>query len=100
MSYSKKLPIISEKEFVEKASAIKEFSSPRGQRYEVLSVEGKIMKFKRLDAKSGKSESFSLHAVYVAYDCIEEFLAESFIPFVSSKHSPARALLLALKLIG
>ena len=100
MSYTKKLPIISEQEFLEKASTIKEFSSPRGQRYKVLSVEGKIMKFKRLDAKSGKSESFSLHAVYVAYDCIEEFLTENFEPFVPRQHSPARALLLALKLIG
>jgi hypothetical protein len=99
MSYIKKLPLISEKEFLEKASAIKEFISPNEKRYKVLSIEGDIMKFLRLDAESGKSESFSLLDVYLAYKTIDHFHTENFRPFVPRKHSPARALLLKLNLI-
>lgn len=99
MAYTKVHPTVSESEFIKKASLIKDFVSPTGKRYKVLSVENGIMKFLRLDAESGKPEKFSLFDVYKGYSSIEHFHTENFRPFVPRKHSPARALLLALGLI-
>lgn len=97
--FQKKKPIISESDFLEKASKIKSFKSSNGRRYQVQRIENNDMFFLRLDAKSEKQWRMNLKEVYRAYKELEDFATINFKPFVPITHSPARGLLIFLDLI-
>ena len=100
MAYSKKLPIISEKDFLVKAKLVTQFISPNQKRYEVVRIQGDEMIFNRLDAKGNEPWKMKLKDVYIAYLKLTSFETENFRPYLKRTHSPARALLLKLQLIG
>ena len=100
MAYSKKLPLISENEFLLKAKQISQFISPNQKRYEVVRIQGDEMVFNRLDAKGSEPWKMNLKDVYKAYSELTSFETENFRPYLNRTHSPARALLLKLGLIG
>lgn len=96
---SKKKPIISIIEFLEKASLVKAFTSSSGKGYKVTKIENNVMWFLRLDAKGDKPWDMDLNSVYKAYKELEDFDTLNFKPYVNRRHSPARGLLLYLELL-
>ncbi len=58
------------------------------------------MKFLKLDANSGKPESFSLEDIFLAYQSIDVFTTLNFRAFVERRDSLSRALLLKMDLIA
>lgn len=99
MKYKKRLPIISLEEFLTRAREVKAFRSSTGRRYQVVYCENSIMAFKRLDAKSQKPWEMDLQMIYMAYSELSSFPTENFRAYVPIRHSPARGLLLHLKLL-
>lgn len=98
-SFKKVIPIIPLSDFLEKARLVKSFASSNDRRYEVQRIEGDVLYFFRLDAKSKEEWSMNLIEVYRAYKDLDDFKTENFKPFVPITHSPARGLLLHLGLI-
>ena len=98
-TFKKVKPIVSLSEFLDNARKVKSFTSSNGRRYEVQRIENEEMFFLRLDAKSEEEWSMNLKEVYRAYKELEDFATVNFKPFVPITHSPARGLLLYLRLI-
>lgn len=86
-------------EFLLKAVKVDRFTSSNGRRYEVKYVKDDIMHFIRKDADPEHDWSFDLKDVYKAYIELENFDTISFKKFVPRRHSPARGLLLHLRLL-
>jgi hypothetical protein len=97
--YKKVKHLISLKEFETRAIKISSFSSSRGQRYKVQSVEGNVMHFIRLDAKSSRVWDMDLELVYRAYSELDDFATINFKLYVPITHSPARGLLIHMGLL-
>ena len=99
MKFIRSKPIIALESFLHGSGKVKDFTSSSGKRYRVLSIENNTMKFIRLDAASTDPWEMDLKGVYRAYSELEDFSTISFKKFVPRKHSPARGLLLHLKLL-
>jgi hypothetical protein len=99
-SFSKILPVISQADFLSRAGQVKSFTSSNGKRYEVQNVVDNIMSFKRLDAKSLQVWTMDLKQLYKAYIELNDFVTENFRPYVPITHSPARGLLIHLRLLA
>lgn len=93
-------PIISLSEFLDKARKVKSFTSSNGRRYEVKRIENDEMFFLRLDAKSEEEWSMELKEVYRAYKELDDFATVNFKPYIPIIHSPARGLLLHLRMLA
>ena len=98
-TFHKTKPTVSLTNFLERANAVKGFTSSRGQRYKVLRIENGKMFFLRLDAKGNKEWQMNLKNVYQAYQELDDFATINFKPYVPITHSPARGLLLYLKML-
>lgn len=83
--------------FKRKAKSLITFSSPEGTMYKVTDVAGDQLTYLRPGKL--KAEPLDLRKVYEAYKQIEDYTTDAFKPFINGQQSPARALLLELKLI-
>ena len=100
MNLTKQLPVISFDDFKAAAISLKGFKSfPKQKKYEVSAIDGDIIHFIRRDADSSKIWSFNLSDVYRAYQELDNFNTLSFKKYVPIRHSPARGLLVDLKLL-
>lgn len=99
-SYQKTTPLITYSSFLDKACKVKSFTSSTGKTYRVIKIENEKMFFLRLNANPSKVWGMDLKQVYKAYCELEDFNTNNFKPFVPSMHSPARGLLLHLKMLG
>jgi len=98
-TFHKTKPNISLSDFLARAKTIKKFNSTGGKRYLVTKVDGDIMHFNRLDANEEINWTMNLKNVYKAYRELEDFATINFKPFVPITHSPARGLLLHLRML-
>ncbi len=100
MQYKKANGTITKNEFLRKAKQLKSFSSSRGQRYIVDRVDDNIMFFKRLDSKNpDKLWDLNLDEVYNAFINLKDFQTANFKKYVPIRHSPARGMLIHMKLL-
>ena len=90
---------ISLPDFLDKSFSVKSFASSSGKRYKVLRVENDEMFFIRLDAKSKEEWKMNLKQVYNAFKELDDFSIANFKRFVSLTHSPARGLLIHLRML-
>jgi len=98
-TFHKTKPTVSLADFLERAKAVKGFTSSRGQRYKVLRIDNGEMFFLRLDAKGNNEWQMNLKNVYQAYKELGDFATINFKPYVPITHSPARGLLLHLGML-
>ena len=100
MPYTKTDSAISLEDFLKKVINVKNFASTSGKRYQVIKFDGQSLKFLRLDGKKPDMEwSLNLPKLYQAYKELTDFSTDNFRPYVPIHHSPARGLLLHLKLL-
>ena len=99
MRFIRQEPTFTLEKFLAEAVKVGKFTSSTGKKYEVKYVKDDIMHFIRKDADAEQDWSFDLKDVYKAYIKLEKFDTIAFKKFVPRKHSPARGLLLHLKLL-
>ncbi len=99
MSFQKIRPVISYTEFLQAIKEIKDFASTRGKLYAADGIMDEMLYFQRLNAQI-TDDAIDLKALYRAYVELDDYHTENFRPYVPRKHSPGRALLLRLQLIG
>ena len=97
--FHKVKPLVSLKDFLEKAKTVESFTSSNGRRYSVDSVIDDEMFFWRLDADENTIWKMDLKNLYRAYQELEDFATINFKPYVPITHSPARGLLLHLGML-
>jgi len=89
---------VSLEDFLPRAK-VKDFKSSRGKTYRVVISKANQMSFVRLQTKSTEPWSMDLRAIHQAYQELDDFDTRLFFIDVPKKHSPARGLLLHLKLL-
>ena len=99
MQFVKNFPITPLETFLEQSGKVTDFTSSKGHKYEVIDIEDNIMQFLRLDTGSSEPWHMELEKVYLAYQELESFYTLSFKKYVPRKHSPARGLLIHLKML-
>ena len=97
--FQKIQPLILLSDFLERVKKVKEFRSSTGRRYQVTGNRNDDLLFQRLDAKEQEEWKMNLKMVYKAYVELDNFETVNFKPYVPRKHSPARGLLLHLKML-
>lgn len=95
--FIKTQPDITYLEFLELVKPLQSFRSINGRLYEVLLIEGSIIKFIR--KATDKKWDMDLKGVHQAYLELSDFKTENFRPYVYRKHSPALGLLLSTGLL-
>lgn len=91
-------PSVTLNDFLAKAKTVKEFISSTGKRYLVTKIKNDIMYFQRLDANEGEW-NMDLMKVHKAYLELNDFATRKFKSYVPRTHSPARGLLIYLRML-
>lgn len=94
-TFHKTIPTVALSDFLKKASAVKSFSSFRGQSYKVIKIDNGEMFFLCLDTKSNEEWSMNLKEIYTTYIDLENFKNYDLIT-----HSLVRGLIQHLKMLA
>lgn len=95
--FIKTQPDIAYPEFMELVKPLQFFKSIKGRLYEVLLIDGSMIKFIR--KATDKKWDMDLQGVHQVYLELSDFKTENSRPYVSRTHSPALGLLLSTGLL-
>jgi hypothetical protein len=91
---SKRLPLASFNEFMSLTGGVVDFKSQNGRRFKVLSIEGEVMYYEKLDSKVEVVWKLNLSEVYRAYIEFDDFKLVNFKKILPLTYSAAKALLI------